>query len=42
MLKNQVKFTYLKSSDDKQGVDVMDPNLLSNLFQMFARKSSTI
>lgn len=36
------KVTYLKSSDDEQGVDVMDPNLLSDLVQMFAWKSSSI
>lgn len=36
------KVTYLKSSDDEQGVDVMDPNLLSDLVQMFAGKSSSI
>lgn len=33
-------FTNLKSSDDKQGVDVVDPELLGDLLQMFAWKSS--
>lgn len=36
------KVTNLKSSDDKQGVDVVDPNLLRDLLQVFAWKSSSI
>lgn len=32
--------SYLKSPDDEQGVDVVDPHLLGNFVQMFSGESS--
>lgn len=34
--------TDLKPSDDQQGVDVVDPELLSDFLQMFSRKRSNM
>lgn len=38
----QGNLTDLKPSDDQQGVDVVDPELLSDLLQMFSRKRSNM